>query len=310
MEIADLVASRDMWDLSHLNEDLPTLAAVHERVELRSRSGEVLWGEVYVPETEGPWPAMLYLHGGGWCAGSAANERKIGMRFAASGHFVLNLQYGLAPERPFPWAVEDCVYAARWLVRNGSVYGADGGAIAVGGQSAGANLSAATVIALSPGGEELLAELDQDDLVGQRVEFSAAAIMSGIFSMPLLLAEPGSNVGPAELWHRAYLGADFLRRNRHPLASPALAPNLASFPPCYLSVGDEDSLLGQSLEMTKALTSANAATSLSVVAGRDHGMQFLEDQFPEVSREMLRLREWLVAHTSGRSAAEQIRRSN
>ena len=301
IEVADLVASRDIWDLSHLNQDLPSLEAFHERIDLRTRDGETLHGEIYVPHGEGPHPAMLYLHGGGWCAGSAANERKIAMRFAAAGHVVLNLEYGLAPERPFLWAVEDCVYAARWLVRNGREFGADSGAIAIGGQSAGANLSAATVAALSDGGEALLAELDQGDLGDQEVEFATVALMSGIYSMPLLLAEPGSNVGPAELWHQAYLGGDFLRRNRHPLASPAVAPNLASFPPCYLSVGDEDSLLGQTLDMTKALAAGNTRTSVSVVAGRDHGMQFLEDAFEGVKDEMTRLRDCLIAHTNIRS---------
>jgi len=299
LEMGDLVASRDMWDLSHLNQDLPSVEQFHERVELRKRDGETLYGEMYVPRGEGPFPAMLYLHGGGWCAGSAANERKIAMRFAEAGHVVLNLEYGLAPERPFPWAVEDCVYGARWLVRNGARFGTDSGAVAIGGQSAGSNLSASAVIALSNGGEAFLAELDQGDLDDQPVEFAALALMSGIHSMPLLLAEPGSNVGPAELWHRAYLGGDFLRRNRHPLASPALAPNLASFPATYLSVGDEDSLLGQTLEMTKALTAANVPTTVSVVAGRDHGMQFLEDTFNEVKAEMERLRHWLNADSGG-----------
>jgi hypothetical protein len=53
--------------------------------------------------------------------------------------------------------------------------------------------------------------------------------------------------------------------------------------------------------MTKALTAANASTSVSVVAGRDHGMQFLEDEFQEVEDEMTRLRHWLTAQTTIRS---------
>ena len=288
-EVADLIGSRHMWDLSHLNENLPSDVQRHE-VLLRTRAGEDLRGELYVPESTPIGGNLLYLHGGGWCAGSAANERQIGMRMAAAGYVVLNLDYGLAPEHPFPWGLEDCIYAARWLGLHGADYGGPPGKLVIGGQSAGANLSAAVVVSLTagPGGTEL----GEDDLAVQSVGFTGALLLSGIFSFPLLLAEPGSNVGPAELWHQAYLGPNFLKRNRMTLASPALA-DLSGFPPSYVACGDEDSLLGQSLSMAGALAAVNVPTTVSVVAGFDHGYQFLEDRFDEIHREMERVRFWL-----------------
>jgi acetyl esterase len=92
-----------------------------------------------------------------------------------------------------------------------------------------------------------------------------------MFSFPLLLLEPGSNVGSAELWNRAYLGPHFTTKIRHPLASMVYAENLDQFPPTYLSCGHDDSFLGHTLEMTKALAKAGAKATLSVVEGLDHG---------------------------------------
>ena len=160
----------------------------------------------------------------------------------------------------------------------------------MGGQSAGANLASATVLAIR--GVTGSVAFEPSDLDEVPVDISGALLLSGIFSFPLLLADPGSNVGPAELWHRAYLGPDFLRLSRESLASPMLA-DLSDFPPAYVACGDEDSLLGQSLGMVQALASHNVATTASVVSGFDHAYQFLEDRFDGVHREMERARAWL-----------------
>src|SRR5262249_27225674 len=105
-------------DLSIHNVDLPELAQFHERVVLRERDGAELTVEIYVPLVEPPFPAVFYMHGGGWNWGKAEYVRKLGMSIAERGHMVVNLEYGLAPEHPFPWAVEDTVYAARWVTQN------------------------------------------------------------------------------------------------------------------------------------------------------------------------------------------------
>ena len=286
-EVADLIGSRKMWDLSHLNQNLPAGVGRRE-VTLRADIDPPLSGELYTPENAPILGRLLYLHGGGWCAGSAAMERQIAMRFSDCGYVVLNLDYSLAPERPFPAALEDCVYAARWL----STQEPATGPMVVGGQSAGANLAAATVLSLRSDAAIGGADLPGRDPGGPRVDFDGVLLLSGIFSFPLLLAEPGSNIGPAELWHQAYLGPNFLRRNRDPMASPMLA-DLAGFPAAYVACGDEDSLLGQSLGMAAALAAANVPTTVSVLSGFDHGYQFLEDRFEPVRQEMERTRFWL-----------------
>jgi acetyl esterase len=287
--LQDLIDSREFWlSLADLS-DLPERVEVHEAL-LWDRGETRLTGEIYVPEGEGPFPLLMHAHGGGYCTGSVQNDRKVGMRLAEHGFTVINPEYSLAPEHPFPRAVEDCLYAARWLAAHAGEYRGDPSRFVFEGGSAGAGLAAAAILALDGSTEGL----DQGDLVGVEVRPAAALLFYGLFSFPLLLLEPGSNVGPAELWTRAYLGPHFTSDLRHPLASPLYADTLGCFPPTYLSCGIEDSLLSHTLELTKALAGAGVSATLSVVDGLDHSFVKLADSEPAAARELERVHEWLA----------------
>ena len=288
--VEEIPGRRSFFDTGVLNVDLPEMAEVHERVVLRERDGLELAAEIYVPKGDGPFPGFLYIHGGFFCVWSPEHLRKVGMRIAEQGFVVVNLDYGLAPEHPFPWAVEDCVYAARWITQNIERYGGDATRIGIGGDSCGANLSAATIVALSSD-EELV---DAGDIGALPVEFGAALFNYGLFSHPLLMDRPGSQLGPIEVMgNLAYLGVTFLREHWNPLVSPVFAPNPERFPPSYFSVGDEDSLLPHTFAMADVLATANVPTTVSVVAGMDHAFLMLEHKFPDAAEEMERIGRWL-----------------
>jgi len=249
--LQDLIDSRPFWlSLADLT-DLPESVEVDEGVLVWDRGETQLTADVYVPAGDGPFPLLLHAHGGGYCTGSVLNDRKLAMRVAERGFTVINPEYSLAPEHPFPRAIEECLYAARWLAEHAGDYRGDPSRFVFEGGSAGAGLVTAAILALAG----LDDGLDQGALAGVRIQPTAAVLFYGLFSFPLLLLEPGSNVGPAELWTRAYLGPHFTTRLRHPLASAVFA-DLAGFPPTYLSCGIEDSMLGHTLEMTKALAAA------------------------------------------------------
>lgn len=298
-------AARSFWDLSHLNQNLPQLAAVHERVVLRSRRGTDLTAEIYVPNGRGPFPTVLYMHGGSWCLWSAAHLRKLAMRIAEQGYVVANLDYGLAPEHPFPWAVEDTVYAARWLARNAGKYGGRQQNLVLGGDSAGANLAAAAIAALL---SDTDAMVDGDSRSGTRVSFAGALLLYGVFDFPLLFAEPAGNTTTGVIettWNLAYLGPNFVGLHRNPLVSPVYATNIADFPPCYLSCGARDGLLPQSLTMARALIKAGVPTTLSVVADGDHGFLMLADSMPSAGKELERIFDWLADVTRSGTGVDQ-----
>ncbi len=250
-------------DLSRHNVDLPELAQFHERVVLRERDGVQLTARSTFRRVTARFrrsstcTAVAGLGEGGIRAQARDDLRE-------RGHVVLNLDYGLAPEHPFPWAVEDAVYSARWLTQNAEKYEGDGSRVAIGGASAGANLAAAAIAALTAD-EEIV---DGADLAGVPVEFSAALFLYGVFDFPLAMVEPGSHAGLAEvMFNLSYLGPVYLHQHRNPLVSPIYYEHLDRFPPVFMTCGDQDSLLNQSLAMTKALTQAGVPTTLSVRRG-------------------------------------------
>ena len=98
---------------------------------------------VYVPEADGPLPLYLMIHGGGyWMGNDFRLEASSATQIANLAKvIVVNLDYRLAPEHPFPAALNDCYAVLQWLSRNSAELGGDPTRIAVGGTSAGGNLS-------------------------------------------------------------------------------------------------------------------------------------------------------------------------
>jgi acetyl esterase/lipase len=89
--------------------------------------------DIAVPKGAGPHPVVIYLHGGGWAFGSPTSHRKLGMQFAEAGYLTIVLDYRLAPEHPFPAALEDTMFAIGWAADNVRRWNGDGRRIAIGG---------------------------------------------------------------------------------------------------------------------------------------------------------------------------------
>jgi acetyl esterase len=144
----DIAAQRRAWEelAKVFNHDLPPIGRLEENVELRPG----LRADVGVPKGAGPHPVVIYLHGGGWAFGSPASFRKLGMQFAEAGYLTIILDYRLAPEHPFPAALEDSIFAIRWASDNARRWNGDGRRIAIGGDSAGGNLAMSAITSSAP----------------------------------------------------------------------------------------------------------------------------------------------------------------
>ena len=253
-----------------LNADPPKVGAIHEDVLLREVDGARVSADVLVPHGAGPHPVLVYLHGGGWVAGSARTHRKLGLRFAEAGYLVVNVDYRLAPEAPFPAPFDDCVFAVRWAAANATRFGGDARRLAIGGDSAGANLSAAVAAHLAgKAGEPAI---------------RAALLIYGAFDFEALAhSEPDLGAGDPALARalrdamiHAYLGRESdSTRLRDPRVSPVHA--VAKLPPAFLVVGTADSLLEQQRALAAGLERAGIAHENMIVEGMPHG--FVQYEF-------------------------------
>lgn len=104
--------------------------------------------DVYRPfKRRGPLPVMLYIHGGGFRILSKDTHWMFGYGFAQRGWLVFNINYRLAPQHPFPAAVQDSAAALEWVVEHAAAYGGDLDRLALAGESAGANLALSLAVA-------------------------------------------------------------------------------------------------------------------------------------------------------------------
>jgi acetyl esterase len=137
-----------------------TLVARCEDRVIPGPAGEIAV-RVYTPEGNGPFPVLVFFHGGGWVLGNLdSHDETCRILTNATGALTIAVDYRLAPEHKFPAAAEDCYAAAKWAAENASSLGGDGGRLAVGGDSAGGNLSAAVAqMARDRGGPHLCHQL-------------------------------------------------------------------------------------------------------------------------------------------------------
>jgi acetyl esterase len=245
---------------------------------------------VYTPEQARTLGAgLLYIHGGGWVICSIETHDGVCRRLAnASGQRVLSLDYVMAPEHPFPAPLEDVVAAQRWLHGHGGELGLDPTRVAIGGDSAGANLALAACLALKARGQTLPA---------------AAVLIYGVYS-----ADNDSSS------HRAYGGGDYLlstasmrwfwdqyvpdtARRGDPLASP-LHGDLAGLPPLYVSAAAFDPLRDDSERLAERLRAAGADFEWHLWPGVTHACIMMSRMLKAADAQIAEIAAFL-AHRTG-----------
>ncbi len=207
-----------------------------------------------------PGRVLIFLHGGGYQLGSLRSDGELAARLGrAGGMRVLFPEYRLAPEHPFPAAVDDVRAVWRWLRTD---QGLGAGSIAVAGDSAGGGLAMALLVATRDAGDALPAAAvlmsPTVDLTSSGASMTERAGQDPI-STPALLRQLASD----------YLaGAD----PRTPLASPLFA-SLSGLPPLLIQVGTADLLLSDAERLAAAAAAAGVDVHLEVGEGLPHVFQ-------------------------------------
>jgi acetyl esterase/lipase len=223
-------------------------------------------------------PALLHTHGGGYVLGAAGFEPTFLQRVAQNCNcVVVSVDYRLAPETPFPGALEDNYAALRWLYTNPDVLGVDRKRIAIGGESGGGGHAAQLAIAARDRREvpiilQLLIYPMLDDRTGSTRmvppfigQFNWTD-KSNVFGWTSLLGVPaGSARVPAG-------------------AVPARTVNLAGLPPTFIVVGSIDLFVDEDIAYARRLIDAGVPTELHVIPGAYHGFDILAPNAAVTSR--------------------------
>ena len=218
---------------------------------------------LYANAPGGIRPALVYFHGGGFVFGNIDTHDAVCRALAKeSDAIVISVDYRLAPEHPFPAAVEDSHAAVQWIAANAGKLGIDQSRISVGGDSAGGNL--ATIVAMrcrDAGGPALASQL----LLYPVTDLSS-------FDTPSQrdFAENYFLTRSAMQWFTGhYLGA--AGRADHPEVSPFLAPNVAGLPPALVITAEFDPLRDEGEAYAERLRQAGVPVTVSRYPGMIHG---------------------------------------
>jgi acetyl esterase len=207
-------------------------------------------------------PAMLDIHGGGFCSGSIDMEHAIAVRIARElGAVVVVIDYRLAPEHPFPAGVEDCYAALQWMHHEAGSLGIDPARIAVGGQSAGGGLTAAVALmARDRGGPPICFQFLGIPELDHRLDTPS---MRAFVDTPLW-SRPNAVIS----W-RFYLGEN--PGDVSPYASPSVAADLSGLPPAYVTAMEFDPLRDEDVIYALRMMQAGVSVELHTFPGTFHG---------------------------------------
>jgi acetyl esterase len=220
---------------------------------------------IYRPGTPGPAPTIVFCHGGGFIMCNLDTHDEVCRDLCADvGAVVVSVDYRLAPEHPFPAALDDTCAAARWARERVAELGGDAQRLVLAGDSAGGNLVLAAALRLAHEEAQppaaVLALYPATDLRLPSRHASVAQLGGGEFGLT-----QRDMAWFSELYLPRPTDAD------RPEASPLLATRLASMPPTLLVVCEADPLRDEGLAMADALRRAGVRTELLDAPGMPHG---------------------------------------
>ncbi|MFB8374681.1 alpha/beta hydrolase [Paenibacillus taichungensis] len=243
------------------------------------REGGEMLVKIYEPadRTKDVLPAMLWIHGGGYVLGHPDMDDKLCERFVQTAEcIVVSVDYRLAPEHPYPAAIEDCYAGLVWMTEEAATLGIDVNRVAIAGASGGGGLTAAlALMARDKGGPSI------------------------IFQMPLYPMLDNRNITPSSheiteegsIWNRTdnvaawnmYLGVENDDSGSSSYAVPSRAENLAGLPPAYTCIGQLDLFRDETMEYVARLAQAGVDVEFHLYPGCFHLFESLAPE-TEVSQ--------------------------
>lgn len=237
---------------------------------------------IFVPEGEGPFPVVVYVHGGGFVGGSLEVVDEVSRDLARrSGVIVVSPTYRRAPEAKFPAAHDDVYAALQWVAQNIAAYGGDPSRLAVAGDSAGGLLAAATAVRTKEDGPELSAMLLVYPLINpvadteSRREFADGYVIT--------------------LEDLQWFGAQYLNSGEE-VSDPRLAvdtADLTGLPPTLVITNECDTLRDEAEQFAEKLIAAGVETSVQRFDGLAHGVFWMSGAVPRCKEQRVAAADFL-----------------
>lgn len=245
-----------------------------EDLHIPARDGHALPARLYAPSTDAGLPVLMYLHGGGFTIGNLATHDILCRELARlAGCMVVSLDYRLAPEHRFPTAHNDAWDALQWLARQGQTLGADPARLAVGGDSAGGTLAAASAILARDAGVPLALQL----LIYPGCAPHQNTPSHATFARGLVLEEPAIS------W---FFGNYVQSRDEREdwRFAPLLAPDVEGVAPAWVGLAECDPLVDEGIEYADKLRLAGVPVDLDIYRGVTHEFIKMGRAIPEARK--------------------------
>ncbi|WP_428310065.1 alpha/beta hydrolase [Hydrocarboniphaga sp.] len=225
---------------------------------------------IYKPRGKGPFPVLLFFHGGGWVGFDLDTHDALCRDLCVqAGHLVVSVEYRLAPEHPFPIPVQDCLASLQWMRDNVARLGGDPARITLCGDSAGGNLAAVAAQqarALQPGmikGQVLIYPVTDHGAFGQWPSYREhGGPKSGL-----------PHVKMVELWDLYLRGSPLWTKGMrsHDLATPLHVADLSALPRSLFVLAEDDLLRDEGLAYAERLQQAGVEVQVKRYPGQVHG---------------------------------------
>ncbi len=263
------------WDDKNLPKVRQQIDRVKPRIPVAAVEDRVIEGQhgpfpvrIYTPEGTGPFPVLVYYHGGGFAAGSIQSHENVARHLARdAGAVVVSVEYHRSPEHPFPAAFDDAYTAVQWAETNADSFNGDASRLIVAGDSAGGNLAAAV---------SLKARDENGPRIGLQVLLYAVTSLMNIetesrhqFAGYVLTDDMVRHI------HSWYLPNEADAASLY--ASPLNAADYAGLPPAYIMTAEFDPLLDDGMFYASHLRQAGVPVTYQMYEGMLHGFLSFED---------------------------------
>jgi acetyl esterase len=219
---------------------------------------------VYIPHGEGPFPLLVYYHGGGWVIGNVEVTDKPCRALANDARCVVaSVEYRLAPETKYPGAPEDCYAATKWLAEHAAELNADASRLVVCGDSAGGNLAAVVpLMSRDRGGPSIALQVLIYPVTAAGVDESFASVRDNGEGYLLTTADMH--------WFWGHYVSSAAEASQ-PYAAPLQAKDLSGLPPALVLCAEFDPLRDEGLAYAERLKEAGVPVTVRLFEGHIHG---------------------------------------